>query len=150
MWFHDLISQHSWLYVPSCPCLWIKYLSAMTTKYILKCLERSIKRKSNISFRVTKNSSFDQRFLVCYMVKTFLKILWWWFLVPRLEHLLVSSATLSCKKQNILSLPMLVYYNTNSLFLRSFFFMHWLLVCSIQFILIIKVLSELSLLYVAP
>ena len=32
-----------------------------------------VKRKSKISFRVIKNSSFDQRFL---MVKTFLKIIW--------------------------------------------------------------------------
>ena len=106
--------------MPICP--WIKYLSAKTTKYILKCWERSVKRKSNISFRVIKNSSFDQRFL---MVKTFLKILWWRFLVPHSEHLLVSSATLSCMTQNILTLSMLVYYNTNSFFLRSFSLMHW-------------------------
>ena len=118
-----LISQHKWLYVTSYPCSWIKNLSAKTTKYILKCWERSVKRKSNISFRVIKNSSFDQRFL---MVKTFLKILWWRFLVPHSEHLLVSSATLSCMTQNILTLSMLVYYNTNSFFLRSFSLMHWL------------------------
>ena len=69
---------------------WIEYLSAKTTKYILKFLERYVKRKSDISFRVIKNSSFDQRFL---MVKTFLKILcqrlWWRFLVPHSEHFLV-------------------------------------------------------------
>ena len=135
--FCDLISQHKWLYVTSYPCPWIKYLSAKTTKYILKCWERSVKRKSNISFRVIKNSSFDQRFL---MVKTFLKILWWRFLVPHSEHLLVSSATLSCMTQNILTLSMLVYYNTNSFFL-SFSLMHLLLVCSSS--LIIKVLSEI-------
>ena len=132
-----LISQHKWLYVTSYPCPWIKNLSAKTTKYILKCWERSVKRKSNISFRVIKNSSFDQRFL---MVKTFLKILWWRFLVPHSEHLLVSSATLSCMTQNILTLSMLVYYNTNSFFL-SFSLMHLLLVCSSS--LIIKVLSEI-------
>ena len=57
-----LISQYKWLYVTSYPCPWIKYLSAKTIKYILKCWERSVKRKSNISFRVIKNSSFDQRF----------------------------------------------------------------------------------------
>ena len=132
----------------SYPCPWIKYLSAKTTKYILKCWERSVKRKPNISFRVIKNSSFDQRFL---MVKTFLKILWWRFLVPHSEHLLVSSATLSCMTQNILTLSMLVYYNTNSFFL-SFSLMHLLLVCSSS--LIIKVLSEIhfevSLFHVAP
>ena len=33
-------------------------------KYILKCWERSAKRKSNIIFRVIKNLSFDQRFLI--------------------------------------------------------------------------------------
>ena len=136
------------LYVTSYPCSWKKYLSAKTTKYILKCWERSVKRKPNISFRVIKNSSFDQRFL---MVKTFLKILWWRFLVPHSEHLLVSSATLSCMTQNILTLSMLVYYNTNSFFL-SFSLMHLLLVCSSS--LIIKVLSEIhfevSLFHVAP
>ena len=114
LWFYDLISQHKWLYVTSSyPCPWIKYLSAKITKYILKCWERSVKRKSNISFRVIKNSSFDQRFLV----KTFLKILWWRFLVSHSEHLIVNSATLSFMTQNILTLPMLVYYNANSFFL---------------------------------
>ena len=53
--------------------------------------------------------------------------------------------------QNILTLSMLVYYNTNSFFL-SFSLMHLLLVCSSS--LIIKVLSEIhfevSLFYVAP
>ena len=119
LWFYDLISQHKWLYITSSyPCPWIKYLSAKITKYILKCWERSVKRKSNISFRVIKNSSFDQRFLmVKTSIKTFLKTLWWRFLVPRSEHLLVSSATLSCKTQNILTLSMLVYYHTNSIFL---------------------------------
>ena len=57
------------------------------------------------------------------MVKTFLKIqLWWRFLVPHSEHLLVSSATLSCMIQNILTLAMSVYYITNSAFLS--FSMH--------------------------
>ena len=84
------------LYVISYPCSSIKYLSARTTKYILKCWERSVKRRSNTSFRATKNSSIDQCFLmVKTSIKTFLKILWWRFLVPRSEHLLVSSATLS-------------------------------------------------------
>ena len=104
------------LYVTSYPCSWKKYLSAKTTKYILKCWERSVKRRSNTSFRVIKNSSFDQRFLmVKTSIKTFLKTLWWRFLVPRSEHLLVSSATLSCKTQDILTLSMLVHicYNTN-------------------------------------
>ena len=104
------------LYVTSYPCSWKKYLSAKTTKYILKCWERSVKRRSNTSFRVIKNSSFDQRFLmVKTSIKTFLKTLWWRFLVPRSEHLRVSSATLSCKTQNILTLSMLVHicYNTN-------------------------------------
>ena len=137
----------------SYPCPWIKYLSAKTTKYILKCWERSVKRRSNTSFRVIKNSSFDQRFLmVKTSIKTFLKTLWWRFLVPRSEHLLVSSATLSSKTQNILTLSMLVYYNKNSFFLRSFSLMQWLLVCSGS--LVIKVFSELhsevSLFHVAP
>ena len=114
---------------------------------MLRSVAIYVKRKSNISFS-TKKSSFDQHFL---MVRTFLKNFWWWFLVPHSDHLLVSSATLSCMTQNILTLSMLVYYNTNSFFL-SFSLMHLLLVCSSS--LIIKVLSEIhfevSLFHVAP
>ena len=81
-----------------------KNLCAKTTKYIPKCWERSVKRKSNLSFiTVIKNSSFDQQFPYV-MVKTFLKILGWWFLVPPSEHLLVNSTTLLCKTQKILTL----------------------------------------------
>ena len=36
-----------------------------------------------------------------YMVQIFVKVLCWWFLVPRLERVLGSSATLSCKTWNI-------------------------------------------------
>ena len=108
------------LLVPICP--WIKYLSAKTTKYILKCWERSVKSLYQFQNRVIKNSSFDQRFMVKTSIKTFLKILWWRFLVPRSEYLLVSNATLSCKTQNILTLSMLVSisYNTNSFVLKRF------------------------------
>ena len=84
-----------------------------------------------------KSSSFDQRFL---MVKTFLNIIWWQFLVPHSEHLLVSSATLSCMTQNILTLSMLVNYNTNSFFL-SFSLCNYCWVCPSS--LIIKVLCEI-------
>ena len=55
-----------------------------------------------------------------YMFKTFLKIIWWQFLLPYSEHTVVSSATLSCKTQNVLTLSTLVYYNTNSFLWRSF------------------------------
>ena len=42
----------------------IKNLSAKTTKYILICRERSVKRKSNVSFiRVIKNPSFDHEYI---------------------------------------------------------------------------------------
>ena len=42
-----------------------KKLSAKTTKYIPKCCERSVKRKSYLNFiRVIKNSSFDQHFVL--------------------------------------------------------------------------------------
>ena len=76
------------------------------------------------------------------MVKTFLKNIWRQFLFPRSEHLLVSSATLLCKTQNILTFSMLVYYNTNSFFSKTFLtYVLTLLVCSSS--LIIKVLSEL-------
>ena len=47
------------------------------------------------------------------MVQTFLKIIWWQFLVPCSERLIVSCATLLCKNLNISTLSMLVYYNTN-------------------------------------
>ena len=137
----------------SYPWLWIKYLSAKTTKYILKCWERYVKRKTSISFRVIKNSSFDQGFLMCYMAKTFLKIFWWRFLVARSEHLLVNSASYRVRHKIFWTLSMLVYYNTNSFFLRSFSLMNWLLVCSIQFINnqgFKLTYFEVSLLYVAP
>ena len=53
--------------------------------------------------------------------KPFLKILWWWFLVPPcLECLLISSATLFYKTWNALTFSMLVYYNTNSFFWEGF------------------------------
>ena len=59
-----LVSQHKWLYITSYPCPWMKNLSANTTKYILKCWERSVKRKPNLSFiRVIKNSFFINAFL---------------------------------------------------------------------------------------
>ena len=48
----------------------------------------------SVSSEPLKNSSFDQHFLYV-MVKTFPKIIWWQFVVPHSEHLLVSSATLS-------------------------------------------------------
>ena len=88
----------------------LRHLLLMPMNKILNCKDHQIyskmlrkiciyvKRKSNISFRVIKNSSFDQRFL---MVKTFLKIIWWRFLVLHSEHLLVSSATLPCTYDKI-------------------------------------------------
>ena len=75
-----------------------------------KMLRRFVKRKSNLRINIS----------YMYMVKIFLKIIWSRFLAPRSEHLLASSATLSCKTQNILTLSMLAYYNTNSFFLKSF------------------------------
>ena len=53
------------------------------------------------------------------IVKPFLNLLWQQ-VFPHSEHLLFSSATLLCKAQNILTLTMIVYYNTNFFFLRSF------------------------------
>ena len=70
------------------------------------------------------------------MVKTFLKILGWRFLfLARSEHLLVSSVTLSCKTQYILTLSMLVYYKLNSFFLRNIrtYALPGCLVCSPRF-----------------
>ena len=103
-----LISEQRWLYVTSYLCPWIKNLSAKTAKYIPKCWEN------------------------VYMVKTFLKILWWRFLVTHSERLFVSNATSLCKTKNILTLSMLVYFNTNSFLLRSFSLMHCL-VCPVHY-----------------
>ena len=97
-----------------------------------KCWERSVKRNSNRNFiRVIKNSSFDQHFLCICMVKTFLKIIWWRFLVPCSELLLVNCVYLSCKIRNISTLSMLLCHSTNSFFLRSISLMHRL-VCSVH------------------
>ena len=91
-----------------------KNLSAKTTKYILKCRERSVKRSLISDLSELKNSHLLINILYMYMVKTFLKILWLQFLVPHSEHLLVSSATLLCKTQNILTSSLLVYYKGTS------------------------------------
>ena len=159
--------ENFWFYI-WVVALWLNFTTQITLRLlllvpmnkILDCKDHQIyskilrkiciyvKRKSNVSFRVIKNSFFDQRFL---MVKTFLKIIWWQFLVPYSEYLLVSTATLLCMTQNILTLSVLVYYNTNSFF-RSFSLMYLLLGCSSS--LTINVLSEIhfevSLFQVAP
>ena len=128
--FYDLISQHKWLYVTSYPRPYVKYLSAKTTKYILKCWEKSIKRKSNgYQFQSHKKFIFWSTF--SYMVKTSLKILWWWFLVALSEHLSLLAVQLYHVRQTIFWLCQCLYrppyYNTNSFFQRSFshFIMHW-------------------------
>ena len=128
--FYDLISQHKWLYVTSYPCPYVKYLSAKTTKYILKCWEKSIKRKSNgYQFQSHKKFIFWSTF--SYMVKTSLKILWRWFLVALSEHLSLLAVQLYHVRQTIFWLCQCLYrppyYNTNSFFQRSFshFIMHW-------------------------
>ena len=59
-WFYNFTTQMTFYVTSSYPCPRIKYLSVKIIKYILKCWERSVKRKSNISFikisfRVTKN-----------------------------------------------------------------------------------------------
>ena len=63
----DFTTQTTLVYVTSYPwppSPWIKYLSVKTTDYIQKCLEISIKRRSNLnSIRVRKNSYFDQHSL---------------------------------------------------------------------------------------
>ena len=120
-WFQDTNDFKS----PLTVCRWIKNLSAKTTKYTPKHWDRYANRDSNLNFiRVIKHSSFDQNFqynifnMVFFNIN-FLKILCWQFLVPRSERLLISSATLSCKT-NMSTFSMLVYFNTNGFFLRSF------------------------------
>ena len=83
--------ENFWFYI-WVVVLWLNFTTQMTLRHlllmpmnkILDCKDHQIyskmlrkiciyvKRKSNISFRVIKNSSFDQRFL---MIKTFLKII---------------------------------------------------------------------------
>ena len=63
----------------------------------------------SVSSEPLKNSSFDQHFLYV-MVKTFLKIIRWQSVFPHSERLLVSSATLSCRTQTILTLSMLLIF----------------------------------------
>ena len=100
----------------SYPCPWIKNLSAKTSKYILQCWGRSVKRKCiSVSSESQKIHLLINIFYI-YMVKTFLKIPWRRFFVPRSDYLLVSSAALPCKTQNVLIFSMLVHYNTNSFF----------------------------------
>ena len=119
-----------WFYI-RVVVLWLNFTAQMTLCHLLpmavnKILERKdhqiySKMLRRICKRVTKNLLINV-FLWLKLVLKPLKILWWRFLVPRSEHLLVSSATLSCKTQNIFTLSMLVplYYNTNSFFIRSF------------------------------
>ena len=83
----------------------------------------------SVSSEPLKNSFFDQHFLYV-MVKTFLKIISWQSVVPHAEHLLVSSATLLCRTQNILTLSMLLI-----------FWEVWLMHCLVCSVHLIKVLS---------
>ena len=79
---------------------------AKTAKYIPKFWEIFVKRKYNLNLiSHIKNSTFDHHFIYTCMVQTFLKIVWWWYLVPRSKRFLISSATLSCKTCNISTFP---------------------------------------------
>ena len=93
-----------------------------------KMLREICKKEVYYQFQSHKKFIFWSTFsYILNVYEAFLKILWWWFLVPHIEHVL--------KQCNILTLSMLVYYNRNRCFLRRFSLMHWLLlVCSIQFI----------------
>ena len=97
---------------------WIKYISGKPTGYIPKFWEWFIKRTPNLNFiRIIKNLFFDQSF-VCIWSKHFenLFALCWQFLTPRSEHLLISSATLTCTAWNISTVSILVYNKKTSLF----------------------------------
>ena len=84
---------------------WVKNVTAKTTKFIPKSWEKSVKRKSNFnSIRVIKiHPLINIFYILIYMAQTFLKIL-----NPHSERLLVSSATLFCKKWDISTFSMLV------------------------------------------
>ena len=90
-----------------------------------KKLRKICEKKSNLNFiRVIKSASFDQTFSV-YMVQTFLKSLWWQFLVSCSEH---PFYRVRHDYFNFFNVSILWY--TNNVFLRSLSLAHF----SAQFI----------------
>ena len=97
-------------------------LSGKTTKYILKYWERSVKRKSNFSFiRVIKIHLLINVFCI-YMVKTFLKILYFGddFYLSVQNISLLAVQLYRIRHKLFWLFPCLVYYNTYSFCLRGF------------------------------
>ena len=105
-----------------CGCMTFNFTTQMILRHLLPMpMNKKLECKDHTSqFHQSWKIHLLINIFYMRMVKSFLKILWWRFLVPRSKCLLVRSATLSCKTQNILTVSMLVYYNTNIFFLRSF------------------------------
>ena len=75
---------------PQCP--WIKSLGATTTKYIPKCWERSNLKSESEKINLLMKIFYILLYIP--MVQTFLKLIWWQFLVPYSERRLISNTTL--------------------------------------------------------
>ena len=118
-----LVLRHKWLQITTYLMLMNEKLESKDHQIYSKTLKKICKKSKS-----HKKTIFWSTFSI-YMVQTFLKILWWQLLVPHSECFLISSATLSCKTWNVSTFS-IVYYNTNTFFLRSFWLKHW----SVQFI----------------
>ena len=79
-----------------------------------KKLRKFCKKEDQSQFQQSHQKFMFWSKFCTYLVQTFLKILCWRFTVPRSERLLVRSPILSCKTWNISTLPVLLYYKTNS------------------------------------
>ena len=107
---------------------WLNFITQITLRHFLPMpMNNKILECKGSLISVSGSKKIHLLINVFFMVKNFLNILWWRFFVPHSEHVLVSRATLLCKTQNTFTLSLLVCYNTNSFFLRSFSLMHWLL-----------------------
>ena len=118
-----LVLRHKWLQITTYLMLMNEKLESKDHQIYSKTLKKICKKSQS-----HKKTIFWSTFSI-YMVQTFLKILWWQLLVPHSECFLISSATLSCKTWNVSTFS-IVYYNTNTFFLRCFWLKHW----SVQFI----------------
>ena len=129
-----LILRPKWFQVTSYPCQLIKYFSAKSKYHQIysKILRKICKKKFKSHFHQSgiKCFFFFINIFWIYMIQTFLKIICWQSIVPYPERLLISSATSMYETWNTSAFPILVYYNINRFFPRSFSFMHW----SVQFI----------------
>ena len=127
VWF--LILRQKWLQVTSYPCRWIKKIECKDHRIYPKMLRKIFQNEVYSQFHSHKTFIFWSTFSI-YMVQTFPKSLWWWFLVPRSEPLSISSTTLS----SCITWTFSMLVGINNFFLRSFSLMCCLVAWSVQFI----------------